>query len=465
MRLDDLSFNQRLVVAVLFLTCTTTVTLGYVASRLSEDFLRNQFKERMDFLAKYLALNAEIAFLLEDTEALSKLGQNLLSEKDVVSVSFIDSKSDVIFAIGQKDMNPSNAAAKSAATVKLGSSEDSLPFLSAEKKNKALGTVEIVYSSMGIENYLGKLRVLYAVATIALSFIGLLCFWFFARSLSSPLKALAKAVDKVAEGDLSSRVDGGNLPETRQLADGFNQMVVALAESRQHLEDTYQDLLQQKAMAEIGSFAFTVAHEIKNPLGIIKGSLDILKKPEVNDELKGTMLMYVEEEVVRLNRLIQDFLNYARPRQPVFSQFDICALLEDVVVKSRIEWSGKGIGIGLCMPNAPCYLKGDRDILMQVFINLIKNACESCESAGHGDVNIILEQTEQTWRISVADTGEGISEEAQLKAFTPFFTTKAKGSGLGLAFVEQAIKNHRGALSFEANEPKGAVFFVEIPME
>ncbi len=465
MRLDSLSLNQRLVIAVLFLTCTTTVTLGYVAARLSEDFLREQFRERMDFLAKYLSLNAEIAFLLEDKEALSRLGQNLLAEKDVVSVSFLDSNDEVLFTIGQKGSETFGMLDKSIANVKIGGSEENLPFLSAEKRNKLLGKVEIVHSSIGIENYLAKLRVLYAVATIALSFLGVGCFWFFARSLASPLKELAVAVDKVTEGNLDSSVDGGNLPETKLLAERFNQMVVALAESRRNLEETYQDMLQQRAMAEIGHFAFTVAHEIKNPLGIIKGSLDILKKPDVNDEIKTTMLSYVEEEVARLNRLIQDFLSYARPRKPVFSSLDICALLEDVAAKARVEWEARGITINLELPGAACYLKGDRDMLTQVFLNLIKNACEACENEGTGAVGILLQQSKEAWRISISDTGEGLSDEAKLKAFSPFFTTKAKGSGLGLAFVEQAIKNHKGVLSFEDNEPKGAVFTVEIPME
>lgn len=453
-----LTFQQRLLLGVLLLLTATTTTLGFVGAHLGETFLRTRFEGRMAFLARYLALNSEVGILIDDRKMLRRLAKNLLSEKDVVKVVIQDAHGKTLIEEGSVSHIPTKEAV---AEVRLRQQEENQAFLGSSVQNQLLGRVYVVYTTSGINELLARMRSRYAVATLVLAAIGLLAFFFFSRSLAAPLKAIVKASRKVAGGDLNTRVEQGSLPETSELANAFNHMLVSLAESRKRLEETYQEMIRQKALAEIGHFALTVAHEVKNPLGIIKGALDILKKEEVDDTVKSTMIEYVEDEIRRLNRLIQDFLDFSKPRRPHFKKIDLNALVRDLIEKLRLEWEAKGIAIDADIAEEKCLSQADPDMLFKALLNIIKNACEACDIGGH--VLVRAGKSHKNWVAEIRDTGTGMDQETKKKAFDPFFTTKAQGTGLGLAYAERVIDAHKGKISLMGNYPKGTIFEIEIP--
>ncbi len=454
-----LSFQERLLLGVLLLLTATTTTLGFVGARLGETFLRTRFEDRMAFLARYLALNSEVGILIDDQNMLRRLARNLLSEKDVVKVIIKDVHGRTLIEEGSVSHIPTREAV---AEVRIRQEEENQAFLGSSVQNRLLGRVYVVYTTSGINDLLARMRTRYAEATLVLGIIGLLVFFFFSRSLAAPLRAIVKASRKVAGGDLNIRVEKGSLPETNELADAFNHMLVSLAESRKRLEETYQEMIRQKAMAEMGHFALTVAHEVKNPLGIIKGALDILKKEEVDDTVKSTMIEYVEDEIKRLNRLIQDFLDFSKPPRPQFKKIDLNELVKDLIEKSRIEWETRGIVIDSDISKEECVSQVDPDMLLQALINVIKNACEACNEGGR--VLVKTRRSHRNWTVEIRDTGRGMDQDAKKRAFDPFFTTKAQGTGLGLAYVGKVIEAHRGRVSFKENHPKGTIFEIEIPI-
>ena len=284
----------------------------------------------------------------------------------------------------------------------------------------------------------------------------------FSRSLVAPLKALVDAAERVARGELDVKVRGGGIPEIARLADAFNNMLTALARSRSALEETYQEMIQQKAMADVGQFAFTVAHEIKNPLGIIKGALDVVKKPEIEHNTRETMIRYMEEEILRLDRIIQDFLNFSKPRKPVFRDVDLVSMVEALVEKNRIDWEVRGVSLHMESSSSSCNVLADEDYLAQALLNIVLNACEAC--GDHGDVWIRVACSENEWSVEVEDTGTGMDEDELQRITEPFFTTKSSGTGLGMALVDRVVKLHGGDILFSRNVFGGLTVRITAPM-
>ena len=452
-----LTFQKRLLLGVLLLLAMTTITLGMVGTHLGETFLRIRFEDRMAFLARYLALNSELGVLIGDQKMLERLANNLLSEKDVVQVLIEDENGEILVKVESGVYNDSKEAV---AQIRLRQQEENEAFWGSSAQDQVLGKVYVVYTASGIDELLDKLRTRYAVAVIGLAAVGLLAFFFFSRSLVAPLKELVKASRIVARGDLNARVKPGSLPETNELAEAFNHMLASLDESRKSLEQTYQEMIQQKALAEVGHFALTVAHEVKNPLGIIKGALDILKKEDIDHGVKSTMIEYVDDEIRRLNRLIQDFLDFSRPRKPVFEKVELNSLMKDLLQRLRLEWEEKGVVIDMDISEEKCLSQADPDMLSQALLNVIKNACEACD--GDGRVSVKSSISHYNWIVQIADTGEGMDKETRKKALEPFYTTKAQGTGLGLAYAARVIEIHGGEISFRENHPKGTIFEIRL---
>ena len=452
-----LTFQKRLLLGVLLLLAMTTITLGMVGTHLGETFLRIRFEDRMAFLARYLALNSELGVLIGDQKMLERLANNLLSEKDVVQVLIEDENGEILVKVESGVYNDSKEAV---AQIRLRQQEENEAFWGSSAQDQVLGKVYVVYTASGIDELLDKLRTRYAVAVIGLAAVGLLAFFFFSRSLVAPLKELVKASRIVARGDLNARVKPGSLPETNELAEAFNHMLASLDESRKSLEQTYQEMIQQKALAEVGHFALTVAHEVKNPLGIIKGALDILKKEDIDHGVKSTMIEYVDDEIRRLNRLIQDFLDFSRPRKPVFEKVELNSLMKDLLQRLRLEWEEKGVVIDMDISEEKCLSQADPDMLSQALLNVIKNACEACD--GDGRVSVKSSISHYNWIAQIADTGEGMDKETRKKALEPFYTTKAQGTGLGLAYAARVIEIHGGEISFRENHPKGTIFEIRL---
>jgi signal transduction histidine kinase len=451
-----LSFQHRLLLGIVFLIVGGVGALGYVGNRVWHDFLMTRFLDRMNFMANYLAQNVELGILLEDERMLQHLAHNLFSEKDVIGVLITRANGKPVISMGETG----NGAANSVSSfVYLQEKDEDQALWSQRKKQSVLGEVKLFYSTDDIQEAQARIRSVYVATSLALGAFGAIIFFLLSRSLATPIKDLVTATARVASGELDLSVDGGALPETRQLASAFNTMVNSLAESRQKLFATHQEIIRHRTLVEVAHFSLTVAHEIKNPLGIMKGAVDILKKPEIDEEVKATMLGYIEEEVVRLNRLIQSFLGFSRFQSFKLIETDANALLRDLLKRADLEWSEK-VEIGSEIPEEPCLANIDPDLLTQVLLNVLMNGCQSCAEEGHVFVRVAVDNGH--WCCEVADDGCGLSQEAREKAFEPFFTTKSQGTGLGLAFAASVIKAHGGEISLRDNLPKGTVCRIEL---
>ncbi len=447
----NLTFQQRLVLGIALLMAVTTLSLGVAGNQLAKNFLLIRFGDRMDFLAKYLAANCELGILLGDKEMLKRLASNLLAEEDVVEVTIKDEKGKVLAKV--QDKIPAKSPQRTIAPVYLTTASENLVFAKGKRQGKIIGTVEVAYMTTSIDQLTTQLRNRYLILTLVIFAAGTILFLIFTRSLTAPLANLIEAAQKVAQGNLEVRLQKGSLPETRKLATAFNTMTQALQESRQDLEETYQKLIQEQALAEVGHFAVTVAHEVKNPLGIIKGALDILKKKEIEDDVRITMISYVEDEIKRLDLLIRDFLDFSRPRPFTFKQTNLGDLLEDIVKRLQLEWAPKDVSIKITKNLEKAYIQADQEALARAIINILKNACEV--SPKDSQVTVSLSDQGSSYILTVADNGPGIPDDMKNKIFEPFFTEKSKGTGLGLTLTKKIIEAHMGQIDVKDNTPTG----------
>jgi two-component system, NtrC family, sensor histidine kinase PilS len=225
---------------------------------------------------------------------------------------------------------------------------------------------------------------------------------------------------------------------------------------------------RQERLATVGSLAAGIAHEIRNPLASLSGSIQLLQG---GLELKGDekrLMDIVVRETDRLNTIITEFLEYARPESAQAEQIELQSVLDETIMllknsKNFIDT------IRITRDVAPhILLKGDTQRLRQVFWNLLINACQAMPQGGSlsvkGTPYTHIDDDTQWCEIEITDTGQGIEKEHLGKIFDPFFTTKTGGTGLGLSIAYRIIEDHQGTISVESEPGRGTRFTVRLPM-
>ncbi|KMM96472.1 sensor histidine kinase [Pseudomonas lundensis] len=282
--------------------------------------------------------------------------------------------------------------------------------------------------------------------------------WLVSERLTRPLRALSEGVRAVTAGDYNQRVAVSGNDELAELSSTFNHMTVRLGQLH-HLE---AQLRRRDRLHALGEVAMGLAHEIRNPLGIIKTATQLLhRRADLGDNDKRH-LEYVVSEVTRINDLITEFLDFAKPRAPVRCVQPARPLVEDILgfCKPELESHRVEARIDDQAPGATLY--ADARQLKQACLNLIINAIDAMPDGGHLTVGIAQEDDYTV--ISITDTGEGIAPDMMERIFTPFVTTKASGTGLGLAKVFSIMDSHDGRIECVSDKGAGATFNLYIPV-
>jgi len=254
----------------------------------------------------------------------------------------------------------------------------------------------------------------------------------------------------------------------------LEKTAAGLAESYQTLQQQSkliirieEQLRSAERLSVLGELAAVLAHEIRNPLGSIRGTAEILKDDYQPGDKKFEFLEILLKESDRLNRVVEDFLRLSRPQPLSMKLCNISEELRSVVLLVQAEARDKGLHMELKAEEA-LEIMGDRDKLHQAFLNIILNGIQS--TAG-GSETLTIEaqwvrqpkQEQSEIQIVFRDTGSGNPENLQPRIFEPFFTSKKDGTGLGLAITKKIIEAHKGRIEVAANSPRGAVFTIIIP--
>ena len=360
---------------------------------------------------------------------------------------------------------------------------------------KLLGIVQIGLTPERINK---KMQTILWTRSIPLGFIivlvGIGVSYFIASGVVKPVKLLVKITDKVASGDLTQMVEINSKDEIGLLASQFNQMTkslkqlidekegvmdqlknvnkelssinVELVQKNEQLNDAQEQLVRTEKLAAVGTLASGISHELRNPLSAIKNAVFLLKRklsrnviPDT-DEKVMQFLDIMDKEIDRSSKIISDLLGFTRVAKPTRFSSDINKVVNETI--SRVEIAeniklSKNLQFDLPM------VMIDANQIGQILINLIDNACQAMMDGG--ELKISTKVSESFMEIEISDSGCGISEKEVKKIFDPLFTTKASGTGLGLALCQGIIQKHNGVIDVRSQEGVGTTMFIKLPLE
>ena len=256
----------------------------------------------------------------------------------------------------------------------------------------------------------------------------------------------------------------------------LQETVMSLERANADLQNAQKEILRAEKMASVGRLAAGIAHEIGNPIGIVLGYLDMLKQDDLDEDDKIDFLNRTEDEVQRINTVIRQLLDLARPKSTESKLVSIDFLIQDIVEVMRLQPIMKDIDIQLDLQAEDTGIWGNDDQLRQVFLNLLLNAADAIHSSPNKKAGRILVQTEivapdhdgqyARLRIRLSDNGDGIGPEQLLNIFDPFYTTKepGKGTGLGLSVSYMIVDGLGGTISAQSGIGQGATFSIDLPL-
>jgi hypothetical protein len=343
------------------------------------------------------------------------------------------------------------------------------------------------------------------------------------RVLVKPLKDLVRLTQKISEGDFSQTIEVTSKNEMGQLISSFNRMIEKLRENQESIDNylkslemankklkqAQEELIRTEKLASIGRFAAGVAHEVGNPLGAILGYTSILEKNEIDREESKDYLKRIGKEIERINRIVRELLDFARPSKFEIKDIEVNKVVENTLSLLSHQKNFKNIETQLeLQPDLPM-VKGDESQLSQVLINILLNAIDAMPNGGNLKIqteNLVVDNlfgdefqplyprrrkadpTESDYsrmrkpdplssllskfsrgdslvKINISDTGMGIEQENLEKIFDPFFSTKDpdKGTGLGLSISLRIIESMGGKISVESEVGKGSTFEIYFP--
>jgi len=220
-------------------------------------------------------------------------------------------------------------------------------------------------------------------------------------------------------------------------------------------------LNQAERLATLGQMIAGVSHEIRNPLGIIRSTAELLSGMDRADETQKKLSNMIIESSNRLNNIVTEFMDFARPRKPDLQE----CYLEEIINKNldflRPELDKQNISVQDNLENRSFKFKADPHLLYRAFLNLFINAIQSMNNGG--TIHVDLSEKSNSYRIGIRDTGAGIDQDTINKIFNPFFSTKDKGSGLGLPIVKNIIEAHNGEIRINSDSDSGTEVMILLP--
>ena len=320
--------------------------------------------------------------------------------------------------------------------------------------------------------------------TIVFVFFGA---YFLSRTVIKPIHRLLGITEKFEEGEPFPQLPDLSHNEVGQLFRSLNKMlkrleenkqelkthIASLEEANQELKKAQKEIVQSEKLASMGRLATGVAHEIGNPIGIVLGYLELLKKGDLEEEEKQDFLNRMESEIRRISDIIKQLLDFSGPSSDVRTQTSLHALLTETINILKPQPMMASINLNKDLKAERDEVLADSGQLKQVFLNIIMNAADAME--GHGvseeksrpkTLTVRTTNLDDSVEIRFTDEGLGIPENDLVHIFDPFFTTKepGKGTGLGLSVCYRIIEGLGGTIKAESTVGKGTTIIIDIPL-
>ena len=334
-----------------------------------------------------------------------------------------------------------------------------------------------------------RIHIVFLAILLFVTLIGVALSAWLGSSLARPIKQVEEGARLLALGEHIPDIVVGGHDEISVMAEEFNIMkhrlieregeilllnrtleekvadrTAQLDEKNQWLLVAQQELARAERLVGIGILASGVAHEINNPLAIIRGNAELLEMSARLNNSDQSEVETIIRQVGRVERIVSNLLAFARTNKKVIRPFQIEALLDDILDQVGHQIPLDRYSIERDYQIAGGDIEGDEDQLRQVFTNLILNGLQAKETGGALTVSTAVDRETGSCTVTIDDRGPGITADVQEKLFTPFFTSKPGGTGLGLAVSYGIVKDHGGDIRVESIPEQGAAFIVVLPL-
>jgi signal transduction histidine kinase len=333
-------------------------------------------------------------------------------------------------------------------------------------KSRVIGILNINYSLNSTKKQMLDSSRIFVFSSIAITlFLAITISFLLVRFVKMPLDNMVDTMHKVEKGDFTVRIEYNEKDEIGRLITSFNSMVDQLDLAQKELEQLHFEQLEKAdRLASIGEMAAGIAHEIKNPLAGISAAVSIIKDDMSPDDPHGAILGEVIGQVKRLDKTVNDLLFFGKTSTPELCCVDINSVL-NTTLNFATQYRGE-VNIERrinLQPDLPPVYADDKQ-LQQVFLNIILNANQAMPLGGLLGItsSLTIRNGIEYVRVEISDTGIGIPPQILDKIFTPFYTTKAQGTGLGLPICKKLVKLHKGNISVTSNNA-GTVFTIDLP--
>jgi len=284
-------------------------------------------------------------------------------------------------------------------------------------------------------------------------------------TVQRPMVELQEKIAQLGAGDLNVSVSFAHRnDEIGDLGRNFNHMVQQLRESREEIERLHRTQMSRaEHLATLGELATGLAHEIRNPLAGIAGVIEIAGRDLPPASPARTVVKEVRREIARINHIVTDLLQTARPHPPKVRKSDLNTTVEHAVMLGRQQALAKSIPIALHKDSSLPEVEHDSDQIHQVLLNLLLNSLQAIGQKG--EIAVTVKQQGKMAAVEVADNGRGIPPEHLPNIFRPFYTTKGDGTGLGLSLARRIVEDHQGRIDVTSAVGQGTTFVVLLPLQ
>ncbi|MEJ2483441.1 MAG: ATP-binding protein, partial [Gemmatimonadota bacterium] len=329
---------------------------------------------------------------------------------------------------------------------------------------KCWGSLVAGYSLKPVEQTVQAIARRVAVIALILMMGNSVLTALYVEKLIRPILSLNATMKRAGRGDLSVRADESRKDEVGELGEAFNRMMDELEEARELDSLRQSQLAHTEKMAAVGALAAGVAHEVSNPLAGILACLENLERDPRDEEMRKRYLGLVRDGLKRIERTIQNLLDFSRPREMRLEPTSLNHNLRHVVELVEYQLRKRKIEVRMELAAQEPIVLADHFQMEQLFLNLVLNAVQSMP--GGGLLTLRTGVSEGTVEAEVEDTGPGIDPAIRERIFDPFFTTRevGEGTGLGLAVSDSIVRAHGGTIDVESEEGHGALFRVRLPL-
>ncbi len=487
LHLKDWKLKGKIILHVAVIGGLTGLIVTFLYFSVQKNVIYTMSQQKAELLSSMIENSIFSSMRAGKTEEVQTVLTNIASTTDIIKIRILTPQGEVL---------RSSAAAENGTSVDPGTKDNLIHFLSAENqtstyfikqqsriqefrsidnrkecfgchdaKIKYNGILDVSIDYASAASVLKKSQIqgiiigLFAMGTLAFIIIRL-----FERLINRPISKLKNKMKKVQEGNLDISFSSYKSDEIGSLAISFQEMVKKLKEANHKVEELYnRQMVKAGHLASIGELAAGLAHEIKNPVAGMKGALEIFIQRTEESDPKKEILIEMLFQIEKINKVIQDLLVYAKPKEMIMSLVNPNECIHNAVKLAKSHMNSKDIRFHLRPLDNEKLAFMDADKIQEVLLNLILNSISSIDKKG--EISIELQEKNKTeLEIIFSDNGQGIKKEQILQVFQPFFTTKKRGTGLGLSICKNIIKAHNGSIEVISTENVGTTFYIRLPV-